>query len=280
MLDLGAADAFDAHLVTGGLPLVCDEWERGASLWDFLDDGLSRPTSALIVSGERALAAEFPPDAQARGVLSAIGAGERTFANIGRAAGGLPQASLNRSLGLLVDKRVVAVDRPLSTKSSAETRYRVADSHLRFWLAFVGPHMAEIERGRGDRVLARVRASWTSWRGRAIESLVRDGLSRLPAEAKAGADGVVGAYWTRRNDPEVDIVIADRTPVAKAVSAVGSIKWLESQPFDSRDLARLVIHRAQVPGADDATPLIVVSRSGCEVAGVTALGPDDLMAAW
>ncbi|HMR49488.1 MAG TPA: hypothetical protein PKE40_09505 [Arachnia sp.] len=34
-------------------------------------------------------------------------------------------------------------------------RYRVADPYLRFWLALLGPYLPEIERGRGDRVLAR-----------------------------------------------------------------------------------------------------------------------------
>lgn len=75
-------------------------------------------------------------------------------------------------------------------------------------------------------------------------------------------------------------MIADRAPVAEHIQAVGSVKWLENQPFDARDLARLLHHRAQLPGAADDTPLLVVSRSGCGVDGVVALGPDDLLQAW
>ena len=41
--------------------------------------------------------------------------------------------------------------------------------------------MAEIERGRGDITFERFRASWTSWRGRAIEPVIRECLRRLPA---------------------------------------------------------------------------------------------------
>jgi len=40
MLKLGAADAVYASLVTGGLPLISDEWTRGLSLSEYLDDGL------------------------------------------------------------------------------------------------------------------------------------------------------------------------------------------------------------------------------------------------
>lgn len=60
MLGLEPAEAFDAALVTGGLPLICAEWPRGAGLWDFLGEALSDPVSALLVSAERSLAAEFP----------------------------------------------------------------------------------------------------------------------------------------------------------------------------------------------------------------------------
>jgi hypothetical protein len=69
--------------------LICAEWPQGAGLWDFLREALADPVSALLVSAERSLAAEFPPQAQARAVLSAIGSGERTFSNIARAAGGI-----------------------------------------------------------------------------------------------------------------------------------------------------------------------------------------------
>jgi hypothetical protein len=70
-------DSWDAAVVTGGLPLICAEWPRGAGLWDFLREALADPVSALPVSAERSLAAEFPPQAQARAVLSAIGSGKR-----------------------------------------------------------------------------------------------------------------------------------------------------------------------------------------------------------
>jgi AAA+ ATPase superfamily predicted ATPase len=278
MLDLEPADAIDAYLVTGGLPLVCAEWPDGASLDEYVRQGVTDPTSALLVSGERAVAAEFPPDALARRVLSAVGSGERTFTAIQRAAGDIQQASLNRALQILVAKRVVVADRPLSVRASRETRYRVTDPYLRFWLAYLGPGLAEIERGRGDAVHARIRAGWTSWRGRAVEPVIREALERLPHPGAAGR-GVVGGYWTRSNDPEVDVVIADRGPVADRIHAVGSIKWLANQRFDGRDLARLLTHRAQVPGADDETGLVVVSRSGCSV-DVPCLGPAELLRAW
>ncbi|MEV6269618.1 DUF234 domain-containing protein [Kribbella sp. NPDC051936] len=280
MLRLEPAEAFDAYLISGGLPLILEDWPANAGIFDYLGSALADPTTALIVSGERSLAAEFPADAHARLVLSAIGSGERTHTMIGRAAGGLPATSLNRALHLLTAKRVVEAVTPLSTRPSKETRYYVADPHLRFWLAFLGPHLTEVERGRGDLTLARIRESWPSWRGRAIEPVVRESLFRLPAEGLPHGTGAIGGYWTRTNDPEIDLVAADRGPVAKHITAVGSIKWLERKSFDAHDLSRLHVHRSQLPGANEATPLIAVARAGVAVEGVQAVGPEQLLSAW
>ena len=60
MIGLEAADALDAYLVVGGFPLIVQTWRTGVSLWQFLEREFSNPTSPLIVTGERAFAAEFP----------------------------------------------------------------------------------------------------------------------------------------------------------------------------------------------------------------------------
>ncbi|TQF03619.1 ATP-binding protein [Kitasatospora acidiphila] len=280
ILRLPAQDAFDAYLVSGGLPLVLEEWPTGATVFDYLEHALRDPVSALLVSAERSLAAEFPVEAQARQVLSAIGSGERTFTLIGRAAGGLPQGSLSRALQLLTAKRIVAATSPLSTQPSKETRYLVADPHLRFWLRFLGPYLPEIERGRGDLVLARIKKDWTAWRGRAVEPVIREALHRMGPDVLPEGTGAVGGYWTRSNDVEIDLVGADRAPIAGRITAVGSIKWQERRPFDAHDLAELTVHRSRLPGADADVPLLAVARSGCTASGVRHVGPEELLTAW
>ncbi len=147
-------------------------------------------------------------------------------------------------------------------------------------MTFLGPHLPEIERGRGDLVLRRIDTSWTSWRGRAIEPVVREALRRLPADVLPPGTGAIGGYWTRTNDPEVDLVGADREPIAKLVTVVGSVKWHETRPFDAHDLGRLLVHRGKVPGADADTPLLAVSRSGTTVTDLPVLGPAEIVAAW
>jgi uncharacterized protein len=155
----------------------------------------------------------------------------------------------------------------------------VADPYLWFWLRFIGPFLPEIERGRGDLTLARIRRGWTSWRGRAVEPLVRDALARLLPDGVLPAATAVGAYWTRTNDVEIDIVGADHQPIARDLLFVGSIKWLERSPFDAHDLAAL--HRQRAALTTEPLPTVAVSRGGLSCDGVQAgYGPDDLIAAW
>jgi AAA+ ATPase superfamily predicted ATPase len=276
-LSLPAAEAIDAYLITGGLPMILDEWPVGATVWEYLDDALLDSTAALIVSGERAMAAEFPPEAQARVLLKAIGSGQRTFSSIVRASGGMPPTSVKRALQILLDKRMVTTELPVSTKPSKETRYHISDTHLRFWLSFVEPGTAEIDRGRGDLTLRRLKRSWSAWRGTAVEPVIRESLRRMDFQEETGA---IGGYWTRTNDPEIDLVGADREPIARRITMLGSIKWLESRPFDQHDLSELIVHRSKMPGADTSTPLYVVSRSGCSAQGVTHITPEELLDVW
>jgi hypothetical protein len=90
---------------------------------------------------------------------------------------------------------------------------------------------------------------------------------------------VIGGYWTRSNNVEIDLVGADRQPVANRLLFLGSIKWLEASPFDGHDLAALHKHRAAV--TDELVPLVAVSRSGVKCSGLQATyGPDELLGAW
>ncbi|MEU4238051.1 DUF234 domain-containing protein [Actinoplanes sp. NPDC026619] len=279
MLQLAPAEAFDAAMVTGGLPLICADWRPGAGLWQFLSAELANPVSPLLVSAERSLAAEFPDSAMGRTVLSAIGSGERTFTNIARAAGGISHSTLTRAAQQLVDKRIVAADLPISTTPSKDRRYRVTDPYLRFWLTFVAPRLAEIERLRGDITLERIRVGWTAWRGRAIEPLLRESLARLLPDGVLPSAPAIGSYWTRSNSVEIDIVGADREPVAKHLLFVGSIKWLENSAFDNHDLVALQRHRSAL--SDEPIPLVAISRSGISTSGLDAsYGPADLLGAW
>ncbi|HET9929019.1 MAG TPA: DUF234 domain-containing protein, partial [Rubrobacter sp.] len=145
------------------------------------------------------------------------------------------------------------------------------------------PNMAEIERDRGDLAVARIREGWSAYRGRAVEPLVRESIFRMLPEERFGDARYVGGYWTRKGDVEVDLIGTEEKVRSKRVAFVGSIKWRERMPFGGRDLGRIAAQRGEVPGADEDTVLVGVSREGFDEQGRgldVTLAPEDLLEAW
>ncbi|MFL6078277.1 MAG: ATP-binding protein [Mycobacteriales bacterium] len=286
MTELPAAEAVDALLLTGGFPEVVRAWEPGMGLRDYLRQELADALSPLLTVGELSMLGEFPTASRTRAVLEAIGTGERTFTGIAAGSGErspIPSGTLAPILNTLLGRRLVAADLPLSTRPDTRNkRYRVADTYLRFWLAFLNRGIGLVERGRGDLLLERVERSWTSWRGRAVEPIVRESLARLLPDGRWAGTDAVGGWWNRRNRPVIDLVGVDREPVAGQVCFVGAIKWLENRPFGRRDYDDLARDLLAVPGAEPGTPLVAVSRGGFaeDLPLAARWGPDDLLRAW
>ncbi len=100
-------------------------------------------------------------------------------------------------VGAACGQAEVAAELPVPRRPSRDRRYRVTDPYPRFWLRLLGPSTEEIERGRGDLTLARIRENRTSWHGRAVEPLVREALARMLPDDRLSPAPAVGGYWAR-----------------------------------------------------------------------------------
>jgi hypothetical protein len=268
-LGLHAEDAIDAHLVTAGLPGILRTWPHGMPAQEFLAQECRDPAAPVFGVPESALLAEFPSPDRASRVLEAVGSGERTHANIAATAGSregiIPSGTLSPLLRRLVnDKRVLTVDQPLSTRPGKPALYRIADSNLRLYLAAGRAAQVQASRGHPEAGLRLLQRRWSAWRGRAVEPLIRESLELAAATgAFPWTDPeVVGGWWNRRFDPEIDLVGADRAPTADRIDFAGSVKW-QSNPFDAHDLRALRNGAGHVPGFDPGrTGLVVATLSG------------------
>jgi len=197
----------------------------------------------------------------------------------------IPSGTLSPVLHRLVaDKHVLAVDEPLSLRAGRPMLYRVADSNLRFYLAVGRAAQDWSRRGRPATAQALVRRRWASWRGRAVEPVIREALSLSAGNLPWPGATAVGGWWNRAFNPEIDLVGADRVPVAREIYYAGSVKWLD-RPFDDHDLAALQRDALAVPGFESGrTGLVAVSRAGAEseVSRQLALcwGPSEVIAAF
>jgi hypothetical protein len=291
-LALPSADAIDAHLITGGLPGILPSWPSGMSALDFLRQECADPASAVFSIPEVTLQAGFPGPDQARQVLEVIAGDTRTQANIASTAGArrgaLPSGTLSPLLRRLADdKRILAVDQPLSPQAGRPAVYRVADSNLRLYLAALRQAKALAARGRTDAAYTLVEKRWSSWRGRAVEPVIRESLELAAAAGALPWPGVgaVGGWWNRQFDPEIDLVGADTAPVAQSIFFVDSVTW-HASPVDARDVTALRRAAASIPGIDpERCGYVVASLSGREKhtdpdAADLWWGPSDVIAAW
>lgn len=291
-LDLDAAHAIDAHLITGGLPGILQSWPRRMPPLEFMQEECADPAAPVFGIPEATLLAEFPSPDQARRVIEAVGSGERTHAAIAATAGGragaVPSGSLSPLLHRLAEeKRVIAIDQPLSTRTGKPALYRVADSNLRLYLAVLRAVHDLVRRGRPKQAYDLFIRRWTSWRGKAVEPLIRDALEHTAiSEALPWPNTeVVGGWWNRQFNPEIDLVGTDRAPVARQICFAGSIKWLNT-PFDRHDLNELLAGVQHLPGYEPGqTGLAIVSLSGTapdlDGAGVELTwGPSEVVSAW
>jgi len=288
-LGLEAADTIDAYLVSGGLPGILRAWPEGTTAPSFAEGECDDPASPLFGVPEAALLAEFPAPDMTRRVIEAIGGGDRTHANIaaeaGSRAGIIPSGTLSPVLHRLVEeKHVLAVDEPLSVRSGKPMLYRVADSNLRFYLAIGRAAQEWSRRGRPASARALLRRRWSSWRGRAVKPVIREALALSAGDTPWPEATTVGGWWNRAFKPEIDLVGADRAPVAREIYYVGSVKWVD-RSFDEHDLAALRRDAIAVPGFDPGrTALAAVSRMGVASGAAPQLalcwGPRDIVAAF
>lgn len=281
-------DAFDAYLVTGGYPRLILDAARWPGPAQFVADQLTDENNDLVVIGQSSLDAEFPESDKARQVLAAIGGSEVGLATYSEVVGQLTEAgtaaqtATTRAVkALSEDKDIITVETPVGAGDKSKLRrYRIDDTYLRFWFRFVAPQVANMARGRPDLAVEKFETNWSTWRGSAIEPIVRAAIFRLAPDLEPIADiEQVGAWWNRQNTREYDIVAADKS--GRHPMAIGSIKWRGRSKFTTQELAELAEGRAVIPGASGAALLAVCPAGiGDDVHPDLALTPADLLAAW
>lgn len=278
---------FDMYLATGGYPRLVAAARPHESAEVFVTEQLQDDQSPLSITGLRMLDAEFRDAEQTRTVLEAIGAvevGHATFSSAVAQLGGDARSSgtaISRALPALVDtKQVVAIDVPVGASSASKLRrYRIVDPYLRFWFRYCRPHLADMARGRADLAVDRFDRDFASWRGKAIEPVVHEAVSRLAAsDERLGAVERVGAWWDRRSVHEIDVVGARRDG---SVPLLGSVKWRARKPVTSGEVTALAEGRAVVPRAGSARLLAVCPAGARDDAGAdVVLGADELLDAF
>src|SRR5665647_1496283 len=251
-----ALEIFDAYLVTGGYPRLVERCAVARTTAAYVKAALTDPFSDLVISAQLVLDAVFRDAASARQVLTSIGAEAVTWPGFNDVVSaisdpderGAAQTAITRALRILEGpKDLIRIEVPSGAASNSKLRrYRLTDPYLRFWFRFVAH--------------------------------VNEALTRLGATHPELA-GVqqAGAWWTRDNSVEVDIVAR----AAETIATLGTIKWRPRGGVNRTEMAELAGARNVIPDAGGAR-LLAVCPSGL-APGASAdivLRPEDLLAAW
>ena len=293
--DLDAVDVFDAYLITGGYPRLVTDFadqsgqsgQTGQTAIRYAELALGDLYSPLITTARLSLDAEFPEPQYAYRVLSAIGSSDVAKPGFTDVLGETADAAerkraetaTTRALRLLTDtKGLIEREVPAwAAPSSRLRRYRITDPYLRFWFRYIESNVERIARGRTDLAVAALRRDWASWRGLAIEPIVREALARL-AVSDPHLTGVeaVRPWWTRDNSVEVDVV----AQTAESSALVGTIKWRTSGTVSEREIAQLRRHRQRVPRSETALLAAISPTAGIPRGADVGYCADDLLGAW
>lgn len=163
-------------------------------------------------------------------IIAAIANGATRFNEIGQQAH--VARNLDTMLGRLEELAYIEKRRPVELKPSEKrTSYRICDPFFRFWFRYVFPNRSRLERGRVDEVLTEIEADLDNFMGLAFEDCCREFVDRYATTDWLPSCEVLGAWWSRKGDVEIDIAgMNDGRYVL-----LGSCKWSKSMSIHELD---------------------------------------------
>jgi AAA+ ATPase superfamily predicted ATPase len=260
-------ERIEAYAILGGMPSYLEQFDPGRGLEENLIATVLRRNTYLNEEPDWLLLEDLRRDVTYGSILRAIATGQRRPSDIARAIGKASAQDVSAQLGALLDLELIRREVPITERGRPHSRtslYFLADNYLAFWYHYVDPGRSLIAQGLGERVLARIRASFHEHVSRPpFEEICRQFFWRAYAAGAlpVGLDfDAVGTWWD--GDHEIDVVAME----GHATVLVGSCKWTNAR-VGLRELRAL--QAALAAGAAALKPtvdpwLALFSREGFE----------------
>ena len=186
------------YMLSGGVPKYL-EWLANTDAQTNIWQALVNEHSLLIEEGHYRLAEEFGPEHGTYfSILAAIAAGRTSRPEI--------EALLGISTGPQLERlerefEIIERHRPVLSKPGTRlVKYRLSDAFLAFWFRFIYRHRSAIEIGNYSFIHQVIERDYPTWSGQWLEQIFREKV------AASGNYNLVGSYWERGNQNEIDIV--------------------------------------------------------------------------
>lgn len=213
-----ARDKLCVLAVTGGVPRYLEEMDPRQSAEQNIERLCFHRGGLLFNEFDQIFHDIFTRKAETyRAIVRTLVGGPRTVSQIGKALGRISGGSLSEALNDLDGAGFISEDRsfnPDTAKDLARTlRYRLSDNYLRFYLKYVEPKKAVIEKGLYQRVPLESLEAWDTIMGLQFENLVHNSRAELMSILGLGNVIVknIGPYFQnqtqRRQACQIDLLI-------------------------------------------------------------------------
>ncbi len=189
-------EAVKAWCVLGGIPGYLQKFSPGLSFWENVRQNVLDKGAYLYSEADLLMNYEFREPSNYMVIFRAIAKGCTTLGDICNETG-LDKGMVSKYLSVLVRLHILKEEIPLTASPKFRKRhYRITDPYLNFWFRMVAPNRIDIEAGRSDAVLHRVREEFPAYCGPMFEVLATD-LVRAGDLLSGRQFSAIGRWWHR-----------------------------------------------------------------------------------
>lgn len=212
-------DILNVLSVTGGIPKYLEEIDPSLSADENIRRLCFQPEGSLFGEFDKLFGDVFGASAAKRRILSALANGPASVTDLAETFGVEPNGHFSEDLRDLTLAGFVADSaglNPATAKPARETRYRLRDNYIRFYLKTIEPKQEAISKGLFRFASLDALPGWNAILGLQFENLVLDNLKPLCRLIGLGGRLVTSAapYFRRKSasSPGVQIDLLIQTP--------------------------------------------------------------------
>ena len=213
-------DRLSHFSVAGGIPAYWLQFDIESDFWKNLEGNVLRKGQMLYDEVEFILREELREPRYYFALLQAISQGKRKLSEIVNATG-LRQPLANKYLGVLSDLRVVERELPVTEEKPLKSKkglYRIREEFFQFWFKFIFTGRGELEMGKTDIVLDRLRQELNYHLSMAYEKIAKEIIWNHMENFFPFSN--VGRWWDKNDEIDLVAVNPEKNSILFA-----EVKW-------------------------------------------------------
>lgn len=211
--------SIEFYSVLGGIPLYLLEFDPEKNVFENIQEHVLTKGEILYEEAETLLKEELKEYYLYVSIFEAIAKGKTRLVEISDYSK-ISQKDLPKFVSTLMKLELIGKEHPITEKeTSKKTRYFIKDNFFRFYFKYIYPNKTELESGKIDTIISRIKTDFESFVGFEFENIARDFLLKPDTIEKLPFSiNKIGRQWGKikgapkgKNTYEIDIVAMEET---------------------------------------------------------------------